>query len=245
MHIWIGFDPRETAAFAVARESIKRRLTVPVPIDGLVLDVMKARGLYWRPTEKRLGKMFDVISQAPMSTEFAISRFLIPHLNNGRGGYELFMDCDMLVRGNLMRVFDEIRARKSKGERHAVWCVKHDHQPVNTVKMDGCEQTTYARKNWSSFMVFDCDHHGNKRLTLELVNSARGRDLHNFCWLEESEIREIDPKWNYLVGHTELPETTDPKVVHYTDGGPWFHGFENVEYADEWRSELNRWASCR
>jgi lipopolysaccharide biosynthesis glycosyltransferase len=241
-HIWIGFDPREYSAFAVARESMKRRLTMPLPIDGLVLDVMKARGLYWRPTEKRLGKLYDVISQAPMSTEFAISRFLIPHLNAGRGGYELFMDCDMLVRGNLVRVFDEIR---TTGEYKAVWCVKHDHQPDSTVKMDGQEQTAYPRKNWTSFMVFNCDHPGNKRLTLELVNSARGRDLHNLCWLSESEIGELHPKWNYLVGHTTLPEGVEPKVVHYTDGGPWFHGFENVEYADEWRSECNRSVSCR
>ena len=239
-HIYIGSDPREASAFAVARESLKRRLTVPFPVSGLVLDVLKAQGIYWRPTEKRLGKLWDVISQAPMSTEFAISRFLVPHLNGGRGGYELFMDCDMLVKGNVCRLFDEIR---QKGERKAVWCVKHEHIPTSTTKMDGQEQTFYTRKNWSSFMVFNCDHPANKRLTLELVNSARGRDLHNFCWLQDDEIGELDPKWNYLVGHTELPANVEPKVIHYTDGGPWFHGFENVEYANDWRSELNRWAS--
>jgi len=239
-HVWIGFDPRETAAFAVARESLNRRKTAPWQVSGLVLDEMKTRGLYWRPTEKRLGKLWDVISQAPMSTEFAISRFLVPYLNGGRGGYELFMDCDMLVKGNVCRLFDEIRHQYDK---KAVWCVKHLHVPQNTEKMDGQEQTTYPRKNWSSFMLFDCDHPGNKRLTLELVNSARGRDLHNFCWLADDEIGELDTKWNYLVGHTTLPQGVDPKVIHYTDGGPWFHGFETVEYAADWRNELNRWAA--
>jgi lipopolysaccharide biosynthesis glycosyltransferase len=238
--IYVGFDPREAAAFAVARESIRRRLTAPIQIKGLVLDSLKNLGLYWRPTEKRLGKLWDVISGAPMSTEFAISRFLVPHLHT-QGGWALFMDCDMLAKGNLVRIFDELE--QSNDAHKAVYVVKHVHEPTNTTKMDDCVQTSYARKNWSSFMVFNCDHPANKRLTLELINSARGLDLHQFCWLQDDEIGELDPKWNYLVGHTVLPEGVDPKVVHYTDGGPWFTGLETVAYADDWRAELNRWAA--
>jgi hypothetical protein len=236
--IWVGFDPRETAAFAVCRESIRRRLSGTVPINGLVLDSLKRQGLYWRPTERRLGRLWDVISQAPMATEFAITRFLTPVIQGS--GLAIFMDCDMLVRGNLQRVFNEI---KDKRENKAVWCVKHVHVPSSDTKMDDQVQTTYGRKNWSSFMVFDCDHPGNKRLSIDLVNAARGLDLHQFCWLRDDEIGELDPKWNYLVGHTELPANVEPKVVHYTDGGPWFTGFENVAYADEWRVEQTRWAS--
>lgn len=239
--IWIGFDPREAAAFAVCRESIRRRLTSPLPITGLALDALRAQGLYWRPTEKRLGKLWDVISGAPMSTEFAISRFLVPRLHNGRG-HAIFLDCDFLARGNLVRLIEEIEIREQEG-RKAVWCVQHDHKPDSDTKMDNQLQSTYARKNWSSFMVFDCDHPGNKRLSLELVNSARGIHLHQFCWLQDDEIGALDPKWNYLSGYTDLPDETEPKMVHYTEGGPWFTGFEGVEYADEWRSELSRWAS--
>jgi lipopolysaccharide biosynthesis glycosyltransferase len=236
--IWIGFDPRETAAFAVCRESIRRRLTETIPINGLVLESLKRQGLYWRPTERRLGRLWDVISQHEMSTEFAISRFLTPILQGN--GLAIFMDCDMLVRGNLNRVFNEIREKR---ENKAVWCVKHTHVPENDRKMDDQVQSTYACKNWSSFMVFDCDHPGNKRLSLDLVNAARGIDLHRFCWLKPDEIGELDPKWNYLVGHTDLPAEVEPKVVHYTDGGPWFQGFEHAPYADEWRNEQTRWAS--
>jgi hypothetical protein len=29
--------------------------------------------------------------------------------------------------------------------------------------MDGQAQTRYARKNWSSVMVFNCDHPANER----------------------------------------------------------------------------------
>jgi hypothetical protein len=238
--IYIGFDPREAAAFAVARESIRKRLTAPIQLKGLVLDSLQRQGLYWRPTEKRLGRLWDVISGAPMSTEFAISRFLVPILHN-QGGWALFLDCDMLARGNLGRVFDELE--QSNDAHKAVYVVKHEHIPDNATKMDKQIQTTYLRKNWSSFMVFNCDHPANKRLTLELVNSARGIDLHQFCWLNDDEIGELEPKWNYLVGHTTLPEGVDPKVVHYTDGGPWFTGFETVAYADDWRAELTRWAA--
>ena len=104
MHsIWIGFDPRETAAFAVCRESIKYNLSSrTIPVCGVVLEDLKSQGLYTRPTEMRLGKLYDVISEHPMATEFAISRFLVPHL--ARHGTALFMDCDMLVRGNLARL---------------------------------------------------------------------------------------------------------------------------------------------
>src|SRR5512139_1629170 len=108
--IWIGYDSRETAAFAVARESIARRITLPVPIGGVMIEDVKSRGLYWRPTERRLGKLWDTISGAHMSTEFAISRFLTPHLAT-QGGLAIFMDCDMLVRGNLLRLTDEIEAK--------------------------------------------------------------------------------------------------------------------------------------
>ena len=45
-------------------------------------------------------------------------------------------------------------------------------------------------------------------------------------------------QWNHLVGHTD--EVRDPKIVHFTDGGPWFDAFRNVPYADEWFTVLDR-----
>jgi lipopolysaccharide biosynthesis glycosyltransferase len=230
--VWIGFDPREAAAFAALRQSI-RLWNKQLPVHGLVLSDLRERGLYTRPTERRLGRLYDVISEHSMATEFAISRFLVPHL--AQRGLALFMDCDMLARANLARVFNEVS--KSK----AVTCVKHAYQPPEGEKMDGQVQTAYPRKNWSSFMVFNCDHPSNKKLTPELVNSLPGRDLHRFCWLEDDEIGEFGPEWNWLVGHSS--DNIDPKVVHYTEGGPWFTGFEDVPYAGEWREALHRWAA--
>jgi lipopolysaccharide biosynthesis glycosyltransferase len=237
--IWVGFDPREAAAFAVARSSIRRRLTTPIPIFGIVLSDVQGRGLYERPTDCRVTGdqrvLWDVISDAPMSTEFACSRFLTPMLA-GHDGWALFCDCDVLARANLSELFDLADPTK------AVMCVKHDHVPDAATKMDGQPQTAYGRKNWSSVMLFNCDHPANvRRLTYDLVNTVPGRDLHRFCWLNDDEIGELGPEWNYLVGETQAD--VEPKLVHFTLGGPWFSRYEDVPYADEWRAELAAWAA--
>ena len=36
----------------------------------------------------------------------------------------------------------------------AVSCVQHDYTPNTMTKMDGLQQTTYPRKNWSSLMMY-------------------------------------------------------------------------------------------
>jgi hypothetical protein len=167
--IFIGWDPREAAAFAVARSSCRRHLNLPIPIFGLVLPICEGWALH--PADgiphQRRGQEGDVgrYLDAPMSTEHANARFLVPHLAGS--GWALFMDGDMLVRGNLSRMFESLD--KSK----AVYCVKHRHEPQPGLKMDGQEQTRYARKNWSSFVAFNCDHPANKALTLDLVNACR------------------------------------------------------------------------
>ncbi|MBN9548786.1 MAG: hypothetical protein J0H31_07870, partial [Alphaproteobacteria bacterium] len=186
---------REIDAFAVARNSIRRHMISPVSARGVVLADLRARGLYTRPTSRKDGRLWDEISEAPMATEFACSRFLVPHLASS--GWALFMDCDMLVRRDLQRLFG--LADPSK----AVMVVKHNHQPTDAVKMDGQAQLRYARKNWSSVMLFNCDHPANKALTVELVNTVPGRDLHRFCWLEDDLIGELSPEWNWLVGHSD------------------------------------------
>ena len=234
--IWIGFDPREAQAFAVARESLSYFMPHQIPVRGLVLDTLRKKGLYTRPTETRLGRLYDVISEHEMATEFAISRFLVPHM--AQRGWALFTDCDVMARKNLG---DLLSARGLCKSEFAVMCVKHNHRPNSTTKMDDQVQSAYARKNWSSVMVFNCDHPSNRKLTPELVNSVPGRDLHRFCWLDDHEIGELGPEWNFLVGHSD--PAIDPKIVHYTDGGPWFEGFRNAPYADEWRNWLERWAA--
>ena len=238
--IFIGWDPREAAAFAVARESCRRFLTRPIPVTGLVLDKLIGSGLYKRPMERRASAadrpvMWDVISDAPQSTEHANSRFLVPFM--AREGWALFCDGDVLFRSNVGRVFDKL------DPTFALYCVKHQFTPPAGVKMDGQQQTQYSRKNWSSFVVFNCDHPSNRCLTssIDMANTLPGRDLHRFCWLRDEEIGEIDASWNFLVGHSD--SAIDPSVVHFTDGVPDMPGYENVPFADEWRAARNRWAA--
>lgn len=237
--IWIGFDPREAAAFAVARHSIKRHLSRHIPIHGLVLSELQEMGLYTRPIAYRASAadgsiMWDTISDAPMSTQFAVSRFLVPHLAGE--GVALFMDGDVLARTDLAQLFDAL------DPKFAVHCVKHEHKPALFTKMDGQPQTSYARKNWSSVMAFNCDHAANLALTLDAVNGWPGRDLHAFKWLEvEDVIGALDPSWNYLVGYSD--HMIDPRVVHFTSGTPDMRGYENCEFAEDWRKELRHWAA--
>jgi lipopolysaccharide biosynthesis glycosyltransferase len=241
--IFIGFDtdPKEIAAFAVARRTIRKQLTQPIPIRGLVLDQLRAQGLYWREHEWRHdpahmmgGQWWDKISEAPMSTEFAISRFLVPHLAKD-ADVAVFLDADMMARGNMARLL------ALADHRYAVQVVKHKYEPTDEIKMSGQIQTRYARKNWSSLMMFNVNHPSNKKLTVEMINTLPGRDLHRFCWLEDDEIGELPPEWNWLEGHSS--EDIDAKLVHYTAGGPWLQGRENIRYADEWRAAFHDWAS--
>ncbi len=240
--IWIGFDPREAAAFAVAKQSIKKWDRY-IPIQGLVLDALQKEGQYTRPTTVKQSAadgpvLIDEISRTDsydgaMSTQFAISRFLVPHL--AQFGMAMFVDCDVMFRANPVRLLESL------DKKYALHCVKHEYAPTTKTKMDGQAQSFYPRKNWSSVMVFNCDHSSNKKLTLNMVNMRPGRDLHRFYWLDDSEIGELPPEWNWLVG--EQPEPENPKLVHYTTGWPGLKGYENAPYSDEWREHLNRWAA--
>lgn len=233
--IFIGYDPREAACYAVARSSVRRRMSAAWPVYGIVLDDLRRRGLYVRPISRRDGKLWDPISEHTMSTEFAIARFFAAHLAGD--GWALFMDCDQMARVDLAKDLLPLL-----DDRYAVMCVKHDHRPTETVKMDGQEQRIYFRKNWSSVMAINVDHPANRGLTVDLINSVPGRDLHRFCWLEDHQIGELPARFNYLVDYTVLPEGEEPAIVHWTSGAPCMPGYETAEYADEFFDELTRWA---
>jgi hypothetical protein len=232
--VWIGFDPREAVAYAVARETAKLNMPRHYGVHGIILDEMRERGLYWRPTSRRDGRLWDNISEAPCSTEFAISRFLTPVLAGE--GLALFMDADMLVRSSLVPLFDYAAANP----QYAVFCVKHNFQPPEGVKMDGQIQTVYARKNWSSVVMFNCAHPANAQLDVDLINSRPGRDLHAFCWLKDEEIGALPAEWNFLVGHTVIDE--QPRIVHFSDGIPTMPGYEDAPYSAEWHAFVREWA---
>jgi len=227
LNVFIGWDGREIAAFDTCRGSLERRTSKPLHIIPLMQKALRYEGLYWRPFEWRGNVCWDIPSQAPMSTEFAITRFLVPFLQ--KGGWALFLDGDFFALADVAELF------ALADERYAVMCVKHVHEPSAESKMDGQPQVPYARKNWSSCVLWNLDHPANGRLTVEMVNRLPGRDLHRFCWLSDDEIGELPVEWNYLVGVTT--GVIAPKLVHFTNGFPEMPGCESIEFADAWRKE--------
>lgn len=229
--IFVGYDSRFPLAYAVTVKSLLEHGAKEHQIFPLLLPHLSAAGLYTRPSSVKNGEMFDDISGAPMSTEFAISRFLIPALCNFRD-WAMFCDSDFMFRSDVRELFD------LADDGYAVMCVQHEYDPPEKTKMDGQTQTRYQRKNWSSMMMINCGHAANKALTPETVNSLPGRDLHAFRWLPDELIGALDPEWNWLEGHT--PDTVDPKAVHFTRGTPDLKGFEKIPFADEWRGVANK-----
>ena len=214
LQVYIGFDPREAIAFDVLAHSIRRRSSIPLSIQPLVQKDLRDRGLYTRergPTE---------------STEFSMTRFLVPALA-GYEGWSLFMDCDMLCRGDIAELF------ALRDEDKAVMVAKHDYVPKTDRKFLDQVQTKYQRKNWSSLMLFNNERCG--ALTPAYVNAATGLELHRFQWVKEELIGELPKEWNWLV--TEYEYNPAAKLVHYTLGGPWFDAYRGCEYADEWFAE--------
>jgi hypothetical protein len=234
--IYLGFEPRQPEAYAVARHTFSRS-SGPIKVRGLNLVDVREAGLYRRETTIVDDRLYDVISEHPMATEHAISRFLTPIL--AKEGWALFSDCDVMKRAG-PSLWDLMLLAERNHSDEAIVCVKHDYTPTTETKMDGQVQSLYGRKNWSSFMLFNCDHPANRALTVDLINSVPGRDLHRFCWLEdESLIGELEPSWNFLVGHTS--PTVEAWVAHFTEGLPDVPGFEDCAYADEWRQAYREW----
>jgi len=228
LRIFIGHDKREKDAYLVAEASIRRRSSMAVSVPPLDVDRLASSGLLRRPTDRRC-QIYDIHSNAPASTDFHASRFMVPHL--AQSGWALFVDCDVVFLADVAELFDQADSDK------AVMVVKHGPISVNGMKMDGQPQLAYPRKNWSSVILWNCDHPANWRLSLQDVNERPGRDLHQFYWLHDSEIGELSSDWNWLVGCQPKPKF--PKVAHFTSGGPWIKNWQPAEHDDLWLTIFN------
>jgi len=215
LRIYVGWDSREDIAYQVCKRSLEQHSSIPLQVLPIKQDDLRTRGLYWRGP--------DALS----STEFSFTRFLTPYLA-GYTGWAVFVDCDFLFRKDIAGLLDYRDPTK------ALYCVKHDYVPKETVKMDGQKQTQYPRKNWSSFMFINCGHEQVQALTPDVVNSESGLYLHRFNWLTDDAIGSLPVTWNYLEGwHTDA-DCEDPTAVNFTRGGPWFEEWRDVEYGREW-----------
>ncbi|MCC7487909.1 MAG: glycosyltransferase, partial [Burkholderiales bacterium] len=176
----------------------------------------------------QLGALYTRPRGPTESTEFSLTRFLVPRLSDYQG-WSMFIDCDMLCLADVA----ELAALAARSPDKAVLVCQHDYVPKTERKFLDQVQTKYPRKNWSSVMLFN-----NPRcaaLTPEYVNTASGLDLHRFRWLNDEEIGGIPLEWNWLVG--EYPRNPQAKIVHYTLGGPYFDEYRDCDYAAEWFEE--------
>ena len=221
LNVYIGYDPRESVAFYTLAHSILRRASIPVSIAPLMQSQLK--GLYRRsrgPTE---------------STEFSLTRFLVPALS-GFQGWSIFMDCDMLCRADIAELARETERQSDK----AVLVCQHDYVPKTQRKFLGHVQTKYPRKNWSSLMLFN--NARCRSLSADYVNRASGLELHRFAWTDDAAIGALPLEWNWLVG--EYDYNAAAKIVHYTIGGPYFEAYRDCDYAAEWFAEFESMRQC-
>ena len=219
--IFIGSDPSERSAVTVLIDSLLHHSSRPLAITPLMMPQLQ--GLLWRPKEPK------------QSTDFAFSRFLVPHLMDYRG-WAIYLDGDMLARSDISELWE------LRDQRFAVQCVQHAHNPSETTKFGGAIQTRYPRKNWSSLMLFNCG--ACRALTPELVNTASGLQLHRFQWLDETGQIGALPRgrWNHLVDVQPLDArpTSEggPALVHWSLGGPWLPAYREAggPLAEEWHA---------
>jgi lipopolysaccharide biosynthesis glycosyltransferase len=211
--IFIGYDPREAIAFHVCSNSIIRHSSKPVAITPLALKNMQDY------EEKHTDG----------SNQFIYSRFLVPHLMEYKG-WAIFMDGDMLLRDDIEKLW------ALRDESKAVMVVKHDYKTKMTEKYLGSKNEDYPRKNWSSVILWNCEHAANKAVTTEFIENATGAQLHRFTWLTDDLIGELPAEWNWL--DVEYDRNPLAKLVHYTLGTPCFHEFAGQgDFANEWHRE--------
>lgn len=216
IRVFIGYDSKEHVDWHVLTQSIIDKCKYPVAITPLTLKSLPM----WRPRLEN------------QSTEFSISRFLVPFLCQWEGK-AVFMDSDMVVQYG--DVFAEAVRRIHC--HHAVAVVPHDYTPLKAKKFMGHEQTQYPRKNWSSFMVFNCWHTACRKLTPQLINEAEAAYLHQLRWCADSEIGRLPQYFNVLVDEPD----SDPQLaitpynIHYTRGSPMHPDFIDTARAEVWK----------
>lgn len=231
IRVYCGWDERDIDAFYICRSSLLRHSSIDVEFIPLKDYELRHKGIYWRSyvLDDR-GQKWCERDGKPFSTSFSFTRFAVPILEDYAEEWVLWQDPDMLWRDDIAKLLNLIDSEKS------IMCVQHEHRPIEREKMAGLLQTTYKRKNWSSLILFNPSK--NTGMTKYALNNMSGGWLHGFMWLQDHEIGKLPEEWNWLEGWSD-PEI-DPKIVHHTRGSPCLPGYEDVAYADEWRSYLER-----
>jgi lipopolysaccharide biosynthesis glycosyltransferase len=215
INLIVGFDQREAVAYHVFCQTIIDRSTVPVQFLPLA--------------ENTLNEYKEVHTDG--SNKFIYSRFLTPYLMNF-SGWAIFADGDMVCQADISELWS------LRDDSKAVQVVKHDYKTKVIKKYLGNKNEDYPRKNWSSLILWNCDHPKNAILTPEFIQAQPGSYLHRFSWLGDDLIGGLDAEWNWLA--IEYPENPNAKLIHYTLGTPCFKDYANEPMSDAWKSSYLR-----
>ena len=208
--IVVGFDQREAVAYHVFTQSVIEKSSIPVRFLPLNINLLS------NYEEKHLDG----------SNDFIYSRFLVPHIMSFQG-WAIYADGDMICLEDIKKLWD---LRDSK---FAVQVIKHDYKTKISNKYWGNKNENYPRKNWSSLILWNCEHASHKILTPEFIQKQTGAFLHRFNWIKDNEIGEISKKWNWLA--MEYEEKKDINLIHYTIGTPCFKEYQNTSLSSYWK----------
>ena len=230
LRVYIGYDRREPLAYEVARHSLLEH--VPdgsVEVYPVKQQELRELGIWYRPKDRK------------GSTEFSLTRFLVPYLTDF-DGWALFVDCDFIFMGDIMEYIEDM-----DNDDLPVYVCRHRYTPRQIgTKMDGMKQYVYPKKNWSSCMLFNCSHPLLRVLNKRYVNEVNPSDLHEFKWLPGDDfIGELPLTYNWLAGEPDYSrealedyiEKNDPPHIwkdgkyypiafHYTLGSVLFQAVD-------------------
>ena len=215
INIVVGFDQREAVAYHAFTQSVIEKSSLPVSFIPLAIN-----SLYeYKETHN------------DRSNDFVYSRFLTPFLNDFRG-WAIFADGDMICKADIKELWD------LRDDTKAVLVVKHNYQTKSFKKYLGNINENYPKKNWSSLILWNCEHPKHKILTPEYIAKQTGKYLHRFSWLNDHDIGEIPKEWNWLA--IEYPVNLEAKLIHYTLGTPCFKDFRETDMATKWLETKNK-----
>jgi lipopolysaccharide biosynthesis glycosyltransferase len=210
INLVVGFDQKESIAYHVFCQSVIEYSTLPIQFIPLKINCRT-----------------NNLNQNDGSNAFTYSRFLTPYLMDFRG-WAIFADGDMVCKDDLAKLWDLRDSTK------AVQVVKHNYKTKHSKKYLGNKNEDYPRKNWSSMILWNCEHSKNKLLTPSFVEGKSGSYLHRFSWLDDEEIGELNAEWNWLA--IEFEDNDNAKIIHYTLGTPCFKDYQLSSMSSYWHT---------
>ena len=218
IHLFCGYDSRESAGFHTFVHSVLARASQPVsivPLAGMGLP----QG----------------------SNSFTLSRFLVPSLM-GFKGHAIFADAsDMLMLADVAELdamFDPSKAVQVV--KHPDYISQHRSKYVGT-EME-CAQSNYPRKNWASLAIFNCSHSGWREMH-DISSHVSPLKHLQFSGFTEDEIGELPPQWNVLIDEGQAD--AGAKLLHWTAGIPVFKHYQNARRSKDWFAEFEAMSQAR